>query len=96
MIPDDSHSALAHKTGKQMLRRAYSYSDGINPRTGQFDSGLLFICYQKDPEQFITIQNALGNVDRLNEYITHIGSGLFACFGGVKEGEFIGQALLGA
>ncbi|MDK9561554.1 iron uptake transporter deferrochelatase/peroxidase subunit [Gallibacterium anatis] len=95
MIPDDSHSALAHKTGKQMLRRAYSYSDGINPRTGQFDSGLLFICYQKDPEQFITIQNALGNVDRLNEYITHIGSGLFACFGGVKEGEFIGQALLG-
>lgn len=96
MIPTDSHSALAHKTGKQMLRRAYSYSDGINPRTGQFDSGLLFICYQKDPEQFITIQNALGNVDRLNEYITHIGSGLFACFGGVKEGEFIGQALLGA
>lgn len=96
MIPDDSHSALAHKTGKQMLRRAYSYSDGINSRTGQFDSGLLFICYQKDPEQFITIQNALGNVDRLNEYITHIGSGLFACFGGVKEGEFIGQALLGA
>lgn len=96
MIPDDSHSALAHKTGKQMLRRAYSYSDGINPRTGQFDSGLLFICYQKDPEQFIIIQNALGNVDRLNEYITHIGSGLFACFGGVKEGEFIGQALLGA
>ncbi|MFC0308910.1 iron uptake transporter deferrochelatase/peroxidase subunit [Gallibacterium trehalosifermentans] len=96
MIPEDSHSALAHKTGKQMLRRAYSYSDGINPRTGQFDSGLLFICYQKDPEQFITIQNALGNVDRLNEYITHIGSGLFACFSGVKEGEFIGQALLGA
>ena len=96
MIPTDSHSALAHKTGKQMLRRAYSYSDGINPRTGQFDSGLLFICYQKDPEQFITIQNALGNVDRLNEYITHIGSSLFACFGGVKEGEFIGQALLGA
>lgn len=96
MIPTDSHSALAHKTGKQMLRRAYSYSDGINPRTGQFDSGLLFICYQKDPEQFITIQNTLGNVDRLNEYITHIGSGLFACFGGVKEGEFIGQALLGA
>ena len=96
MIPDDSHSALAHKTGKQMLRRAYSYSDGINPRTGQFDSGLLFNCYQKDPEQFTTIQNALGNVDRLNEYITHIGSGLFACFGGVKEGEFIGQALLGA
>lgn len=96
MIPEDSHSALAHKTGKQILRRAYSYSDGINARTGQFESGLLFICYQKDPDQFITIQNALGNVDRMNEYITHIGSGLFACFPGVKEGEFIGQGLLGA
>ncbi|NOL49521.1 iron uptake transporter deferrochelatase/peroxidase subunit [Pelistega europaea] len=96
MIPDDSHSALAHKTGLHILRRAYSYSDGINPKTGQFDSGLLFICYQKNPAQFITIQNSLGNTDKMNEYITHIGSGLFACFPGAKEGEFIGQALLGA
>ena len=30
---------------------------------------------------------------KMNEYITHIGSGLFACFGGVKEGEYIGQKL---
>lgn len=96
VVPEDSHSALAHQTKEQILRRAYSYSDGINPRTGQFDNGLLFLCYQKNPQQFITIQNALGNVDRLNEYITHIGSGLFACFPGVKEGEFLGQALLGA
>lgn len=96
LVPEDSHSGLAHATGTQILRRAYSYSDGINPRTGQFDSGLLFLCYQKDPQQFITIQNALGNLDRLNEYITHIGSGLFACFPGVKEGEYLGQTLLGA
>lgn len=94
-MPDDAHIRLARETGLKLLRRSYSYSDGINPRTGSYDSGLLFICFQKDPKQFIGIQRALGNVDALNEYITHIGSALFACFGGVKEGEYIGQALLG-
>ena len=29
----------------------------------------------------------------MNEYITHNGSGLFACFGGIKEGEYIGKKL---
>lgn len=92
-IPEDSHVHLAHKTGVEILRRSYSYADGINETTGQFESGLLFISFQKDPQQFITIQNSLGNVDKMNEYITHIGSGIFACFGGVKEGEYIGQKL---
>lgn len=92
-IPEDSHVHLAHKTGVELLRRSYSYADGINDTTGQFESGLLFIAFQKDPQQFITIQNSLGNEDKMNEYITHIGSGLFACFGGVKEGEYIGQKL---
>ena len=92
-IPEDSHVHLAHKTGVELLRRSYSYADGINDTTGQFESGLLFISFQKNPQQFITVQNSLGNEDKMNEYITHIGSGLFACFGGVKEGEYIGQKL---
>ena len=73
--------------------RAFSYSNGISEETGQFDAGLLFLCYQKDPQQFIDIQNNLGNVDKLNEYITHIGSGIFACFGGIEKGQYIGQKL---
>lgn len=77
-----------------MLRRSYSFSSGIDPKTGQFDTGLLFISFQKSPAQFIAIQSALGKVDRMNEYTTHIGSGLFACFGGVQQGGYIGQALL--
>lgn len=95
LIPEDSHVALAHKTGLQMLRRSYSYADGIDRRTGQFDAGLLFISFQKNPDQFVVIQNALGNPDRMNEYITHIGSGLFACFAGVsdKEDDYLGKAL---
>ncbi|WP_104722580.1 iron uptake transporter deferrochelatase/peroxidase subunit [Helicobacter mesocricetorum] len=97
IMPEDSHVFLAKKTGMQILRRSFSFASGIDSRTGQFDAGLLFIAFQKDPMQFIKIQNALGNVDRMNEYITHIGSGLFACFGGVskKSGDYIGKALLG-
>ncbi len=94
VIPENSHMALAKKTGLQMLRRSYSFSSGIDPKTGQFDTGLLFISFQKSPAQFIAIQSALGKVDRMNEYTTHIGSGLFACFGGVQQGGYIGQALL--
>lgn len=93
-IPDISHLHLAKKTGLQMLRRSFSYASGVDPRTGQFDAGLLFISFQKDPQQFITIQNSLGNIDKMNEYITHIGSGLFACFAGVKdENDYLGKAL---
>ena len=96
MIPEISHMGLAKRTGVEMLRRSYSYSSGINPATGQFDSGLLFISFQKSPEQFIIIQNALGRLDKMNEYTTHIGSGLFACFGGILQGGYIGQALFEA
>ena len=88
---------LAKKAGVEILRRSFSYASGVDSRTGQFDAGLLFISFQKDPAQFIAIQNTLGNVDKMNEYITHIGSGLFACFGGVseKKGDYLGRALLG-
>lgn len=96
VIPDISHVHLAKKTGLAMLRRSYSYASGIDNK-GQFDAGLLFISYQSDPSQFIQIQNSLGNVDKLNEYITHIGSGLFACFAGVKdENDYLGKALFEA
>ena len=96
VIPEISHMGLAKRTGVEMLRRSYSYSSGINPATGQFDAGLLFISFQKSPEQFIIIQNALGRLDKMNEYATHIGSGLFACFGGIPQGGYIGQALFEA
>ena len=94
VIPEISHLHLAKKTGLQILRRSFSYASGVDPKTGQFDAGLLFISFQKDPAQFITIQNSLGNIDKMNEYITHIGSGLFACFAGVKdENDYLGKAL---
>ncbi|KMK50747.1 peroxidase [[Actinobacillus] muris] len=96
-IADISHLHLAKKAGPKILRRSFSYASGVDPKTGQFDAGLLFISYQKDPAQFIAIQNRLGNIDKMNEYITHIGSGLFACFAGVKDdNDYLGKALFDA
>ena len=94
LLPDDSHVRLAKEVDKPLLRRSYSYSDGIDEKTGQFDTGLLFISFQKDPDNFVKVQTNLGATDKMNEYITHIGSGLFACFGGVEKGGYIGQKLL--
>ncbi|BBM37949.1 Dyp-type peroxidase family protein [Leptotrichia hofstadii] len=93
VLPIDSHVYLAKKADVKIARRAFSYSNGIDEVSGQFDAGLLFICFQKHPDQFIKIQNSLGNEDKLNEYITHIGTGIFACFGGIRKGEYIGQKL---
>ncbi|MDE5591534.1 MAG: Dyp-type peroxidase, partial [Helicobacter sp.] len=53
IIPEDSHMFLAKQAKLQILRRSFSFASGINPRTGQFDAGLLFISFQKDPAQFI-------------------------------------------
>ena len=93
IIAEDTHVGLAKRTGQQILRRSFSYASGIDSRTGQFNAGLLFISFQKSPDQFSVIQNAFGNIDRMTEYTTHIGSGLFACFGGIKIGEYLGQRL---
>lgn len=93
LLPEDSHVYLARQVPDRILRRSFSYSDGIHPDTGAFDAGLLFISFQKNPEQFISIQNSLGRLDKMNEYITHRGSALFACFPGVKKGSYLGAGL---
>lgn len=93
LLPEDSHVRLAKGVDKPIYRRSFSYSDGIDETTGQFDTGLLFLSFQKDPDSFVKVQTNLGAQDKMNEYVTHVGSGLFACFGGVKKGEYLGQKL---
>ncbi|GGI39441.1 iron uptake transporter deferrochelatase/peroxidase subunit [Mammaliicoccus stepanovicii] len=93
LIEKESHVSLAKQSKTNILRRSFSYSDGINPNTGAFDAGLLFLSFQKSPEQFIKIQNKMGAADKLNEYITHRGSGIFLCLPGVQEGEYLGETL---
>lgn len=96
VIPMDAHARLAHMDGKiRILRRGYSYSGGLDARTGQFDAGLIFISYQRDlQKQFVPMQQTLAQSDKLNEYILHVGSAVFACFPGVREGGYIGDTLL--
>lgn len=95
MIPADSHVALARGDGSvQILRRSYSYSGGMDLKTGQLDAGLLFISFQRDLfKQFVPLQQKLAKNDRLNEYILHVGSAVFACFPGTSKNGYIGEVL---
>jgi len=94
-LPQTSHVFLAKQSGQAIHRRAYSYTGAIDPRTGQLDAGLLFLSYQRNPqEQFIPMLRMMQSKDKLNEYTQHIGSAMYACPGGLLEGQYIGQALL--
>ena len=93
MIPKDAHARLAHEAKTSIKRRAYNYLGGTNEKTGALETGLMFICFQKSPQQFIDIQNHLGHQDKLNEYITHRGSATFLALPGVKKGGYLGETL---
>ena len=81
-------------SGQFLLRRGYSFTDGMDPRSGQLDAGLFFICFQRDPHrQFVPLQRRLGATDALNEYIKHVGSALFAVPPGASRGGFAGERL---
>jgi deferrochelatase/peroxidase EfeB len=106
IIPQNAHVRLGNAAANEaaeILRRGYSYNDGVNftaerwpPwRQGmEYDAGLLFMCYQTDPRTgFVKLFEKMAKFDMLNQYVTHTGGGLFACPGGVRKGEYIGQRL---
>jgi deferrochelatase/peroxidase EfeB len=108
-IAENAHLRLAApetNDGNQILRRGYSYNDGANftaerwpPwRQGiEYDAGLLFIAYQRDPRTgFVRIFQNMSKIDALNQFTTHVGSGLFACPGGIGEGQYLAQGLFDA
>ncbi|MGD9694676.1 MAG: iron uptake transporter deferrochelatase/peroxidase subunit [Thermoleophilia bacterium] len=98
VIDPGSHIRLSSPSandGAKILRRGYSFTDGTDPTTGRLDAGLFFICFNRDPQtQFVAIQNRLGSVDLMNEYIKHTGSAVFAVPPGVREvGDWFGREL---
>lgn len=100
LIPATSHVRLAaheNNDGVRILRRGYNYTDGTVTSSGELDAGLFFLCYQVDPRsQFVALQRKLGRHDALNEYIQHVGSGIYACPPGVPDKHhYWGQGLLG-
>ncbi|MET9973597.1 iron uptake transporter deferrochelatase/peroxidase subunit [Streptomyces microflavus] len=96
-IPDNAHARISSPEkngGAAMLRRPFSYHDGIT-EDGTPDAGLLFVCWQADPFQgFVPLQRKLDRGDALSPFIRHEASGLFAVPGGAAEGEYVGQRLL--
>jgi deferrochelatase/peroxidase EfeB len=51
LIPTDAHIRLAAPTenhGVRLLRRGYSFTDGIDPVTNQLDAGLFFVAFQRN------------------------------------------------
>ncbi|MFJ9739368.1 iron uptake transporter deferrochelatase/peroxidase subunit [Streptomyces sp. NPDC101166] len=99
VVPLNAHARITRPDqngGAAMLRRPFSYHDGID-RDGTPDAGLLFVCWQADPLRgFVTVQRKLDRGDALSKYIRHETSGLFAVPGGAAEGEYVGQRLLDA
>ncbi len=111
VIPARAHIRLAHPElngGVEILRRGYSFDDGITevgPLSDSapasvapgFDAGLAFVAFMRHPHsQFVRLQRRLAAQDALNEYITHVGSAVFAVPPGVRgPGGYVGETLLG-
>lgn len=96
IIPVDAHIRLSSpeaNDGLRILRRGYSFSEPAEPGSGQLDAGLFFVAFQRNPEQFISIQQRLSRSDALNRHTVHTASALFACPHGTQPGGFIGEGL---
>jgi len=97
LIPADAHIRLANpqnNNGQRILRRGYSYSEAVEPGSGEIDAGLFFIAFQRSPSrQFIPLQRHLAASDALNRHTLHTSSAIFACPPGAQPGGFIGDAL---
>ncbi|GGG16729.1 peroxidase [Rhodococcoides trifolii] len=89
-IEKNAHIRLASSEslgGIKILRRGYNFTDGSDG-FGHLDAGLFFVAFCRDAmTQFVPMQQALARKDLLNEYISHVGSALFACPPGVPDGD---------
>lgn len=108
LIDAHSHVALATShdgDAERMLRRAYNYDLPVTAGPAGLqdaelidlsDTGLVFTCFQRDPRtSFIPVQRRLADGDRLNEWITHVGSAVFHVPGGTDGENYWGEDLLG-
>ena len=96
-MPDFAHVTRAHVTDPalKILRRPYNY-DGVPDAAGHPDAGLIFAAFQRDvARQFVPIQQRLADKDLLNEWITPIGSAVFAIPPGCAPGGWVGEQVLG-
>ena len=105
VIAENAHVRLASYDGShtRILRRGYSFNDGLSVSQDRaapenhnmtYDAGLLFMAYQKDPRTgFVKMFERMSRLDKLNQFTTHVGSGVFAVPPGINAGGFIGETL---
>jgi dye decolorizing peroxidase len=97
LMPDYAHVTRAHVSdpGLKILRRPYNY-DLAPDAAGRPEMGLIFAAFQADiRRQFVPIQRRLADRDLLNQWITPIGSAVFAIPPGCAEGGWIGEQVIG-
>ncbi|MBV2363311.1 Dyp-type peroxidase [Streptomonospora nanhaiensis] len=91
VIPEYAHIRRARSAdpAERIFRRAYNYEDAEG-------AGLVFAAFQADVDrQFTPIQRRLDELDLLNEWVTAIGSAVFAVPPGCGPDGFIGETLFG-
>ncbi|MBP2707698.1 Dyp-type peroxidase [Microbispora sp. RL4-1S] len=89
-------AAPASNAGATILRKGFSYFDGLRP-DGAPDAGLLFLAFQNDPRDgFTRIQQRLALADELSRFVVHETSALFAVPPGTSSRSHLGQSLLDA
>jgi dye decolorizing peroxidase len=95
VIPEYSHMrrARSENPNERFHRRGYNYDDSpIAPMVS--NSGLLFVTFQTDVDaQFVPVQKRLDDLDLLNEWITPVGSAVFAIPPGCASTGYIGDTL---
>jgi len=95
ITPLRSHVRAAHPsfTGSNlMLRRGYAYANGSTG--GVADSGLLFICFQRELDDFVRTQRRLDESDDLMDYATPVSSGSFLVLPGFSAERPLGSSLV--
>ncbi|MEV7782302.1 Dyp-type peroxidase [Kitasatospora sp. NPDC088351] len=90
VIPATSHIRLSSPRldrGARMLRRGYSYDDGLE------DRGLLFCAFMRDPALFTRVQERLAARDALSPFVEHQASAVAYVLPGAAPGGTLGEQL---
>ncbi|WP_346149788.1 Dyp-type peroxidase [Nonomuraea recticatena] len=78
-------------------RPGHSHDDPLHDHAGTghdtYDTGVLFCAYLRDPGDFIRAQQKMAAADRLNAFIQHTGSAIFAIPRAVQPGRHLAAAL---
>lgn len=98
VTPLRSHARAAHPsfTGSGlMLRRGYAYANGAAAGAATDDQGLLFICFQRELDDFVRTQQRLDEVDDLMPYATPVSSASFLILPGFTVAKPLGSGIFG-